>query len=157
MLPRSLRVVAVIQLLLGLSSAVGILVQLTLGHVNLDFGVLGIPIYFGLKRLSSSWRTCALAFLWVGLIIAPVMFFLGVAAQRPAYFGVFGFRLASVSPLWLSVAALPLFVLLLWQYRVLTRPEIRSLFLHAVEGLPANQPQQPASAATALAAERLIR
>lgn len=146
MLPRSLRVVAAIQLLFGLSSAFGILFQLGQGRVNLDFGVLGIPIYFGLKRLSSGWRTCALVLLWVELIIASAMFFLGLAAQPPAYFKVFGVGLASVSPLWLSIAALPLFALALWQYRVLTRSEIRSLFLHAVEGASADQPQPPASA-----------
>jgi hypothetical protein len=129
MLPRDLRVVAVIQLVGGLASAVGMVVQLTRNHLNLDFGVLGIPIYFGLMRLSSGWRTCALVFLWFSLILAPVVFFVGLAAQHPAWFGMFGVRLASVSPVWLSVAALLLFVLSLWQYRVLTRPGVRTLFL----------------------------
>jgi hypothetical protein len=130
MLPRALQVVAVIQLLAGLVAVVGILVQLTRSHVNVDFNVLGIPICFGLRRFSSAWRTCALAFLWSGLLFAPVMFFVGLVRERPAWFGVFGVRLASVPPSWLAIAALPLFAITLWQYRVLTRPDIRSLFLH---------------------------
>jgi hypothetical protein len=134
MIPRSLRVVAVIQLLSGLSSVAGILVHLTQNHINLDFGVLGIPIYFGLRRLSSGWRTCALVFLWFGLLVAPVIFFLGLVAHSPAYFQFFGIRFASISPVWLSIAAVPLFLLSLWQYRVLTRPGIRSLFLHPAKG-----------------------
>jgi len=129
MLPRALRGVAVIQFLAGLAAVVGILVQLTRSHVNIDFNVLGIPICFGLRRLSSGWRICALAVLWPGLLFLPVMFLVGLVQERPAWFGVFGVRLASVPPLWLAIAALPLFVITLWQYRVLTRPDIRPLFL----------------------------
>jgi hypothetical protein len=138
MLPRSLRAVAVIQLVVGLGAVVGILVQLTRNHVILDFNVLGIPICFGLRRLSSGWRTCTLVFLWIGLIGAPVMFVLGLGAQRPAIFGVFGVRLASVPSAWLAIAALLVFGLCWWQYRVLTSPEVRSLFLRPVAGMPAS-------------------
>src|SRR5690606_32759624 len=113
---------------------VGILVQLVQHHVDVDFGVLGIPIYFGLRRLSSGWRTCALVLLWISLLMSPVLFALGLAARSPAYFTLFGIRLANISPVWVSVAAVVVFLLSLWQYRVLTRPEIRSLFLRPAEG-----------------------
>ncbi len=79
-------------------------------------------------RLSRGWRTCALVFLWLGMLLAPVAFFMGLAANSPAYFQVLGVRLASISPVWLSVVSVPYFILNFWQYRVLTRPDIRSLF-----------------------------
>jgi hypothetical protein len=129
MIPRALRFVAVIQLLGGLAAAAGIVVQMMHGHLNLDFGVLGIPIFFGLTNLRCGWRTCALVFIWVGILLAPIAFFLGLAAQSPAYLLVFGIRLADVSPVWLSVVSVPVFLLQVWQYQVLTRPDVRSLFL----------------------------
>jgi len=102
---------------------------MTQGHFSLDLGVLGIPIYFGLMRRSGGWRTCALVFLWVGMLMAPVAFITGLASGSPAYFKVFGVQLSSLSPVWLSVVSVPFFLLNLWQYRVLTHPEIRASFL----------------------------
>lgn len=112
-----------------MASAIGILVQLTRGHLSLDLGVLGIPIYFGLLRRSSGWRTWALVFAWVGMLVSPAAFLLGLASRNPAYFKVFGLQLASLSPVWLSVVSVPFFFLNVWQYRVLTHPEIRASFL----------------------------
>ena len=132
MIPTALRVVALMHLVFGLLSVAGILVQLTRGQINLDFGVLGIPIYFGLMRFSNGWRTCALVFTWFGMIMAPIIFILGIALRMPAYFQIFGIPLGSVSPIWISVAVVPGFLLSLWQYSVLTRDDIRSLFHNPV-------------------------
>lgn len=118
-----------ILLICGLRAVVGILMRLTANHLILDFGVLGIPIYFGLMRLSSGWRTCALVFLWISMLMALVLFSLGLASHAPAHLQVLGARVASISPVWLSVASIPYLVFMLWQYRVLTRPEIARLFL----------------------------
>jgi hypothetical protein len=68
-------------------------------------------------------------FIWAGILLAPVAFFLGLVSQSPAYFHVFGIRLADVSPVWLSVVSVPFFFLHVWQYQALTRPDVRSLFL----------------------------
>src|SRR5262245_12705468 len=132
-LPRALRVVAVIQLLGGLYSVADMLLQLMWNHVLFNIGVLGIPIYYGLRRLSSGWRSCALFFLWVGLVLAAGMFLFGLIGRGPAYFGICGVRLASIPQVVLSIVALPLFFFFLWQYRVLTRPDIRALFLPPTE------------------------
>ena len=106
--------------------------------MDLDFGVLGIPISFGLMRWSNGWRTCALVFLWAGMLLAPVAFFLGLSEQPPAAFKVFGVQLAFVSAVWLSVLSVPFFLLNVWQYRVLTQPEIRSSFLQPAATQPAS-------------------
>jgi len=131
MVPRALRVVALIHWAGGVLAAAGIVVNLFHDRLFLDLDLLGIPIYYGLLRLSSGWRTCALVFLWGDLIATPLMFLVGLVGKPPAFVLVLGVRLESISPVWMSVLAVPAFILALWQYRVLTRPEIRSLFTSA--------------------------
>lgn len=129
MIPSSLRVVSWIQLVRGLIAAAGILVALVQGHLSLDFGVLGILIFFGLRKLRQGWRTCALVFLWLDMLAAVVVLVPGLTAHPTADFALLGVWLARVSPFGLCVLAILHFALAVWQYRVLTRPAIRSLFL----------------------------
>jgi hypothetical protein len=128
MIPKALRVVAWIHLLGGLLSLAGVVSQLTHDRFLLDFGILGIPIYFGLMERSNGWRTCAIVILQIDLLLVPCVFVLGLVSHAPARFQVSGVELARVSPLWLAVLAVPIFVLAWWQYRVLQRPEIEALF-----------------------------
>jgi hypothetical protein len=119
----------VIHLVGGLMSAARIVVQLTQGTIGLDLGVLGIPIYFGLMRLSSGWRSCALVFIWLGILVTPVIFVFGLEARLPAQLHIFGIPVGSISPIWISVVSVALLLLNLWQYRVLTRDDIKRLFV----------------------------
>jgi hypothetical protein len=41
-----------------------------------------------------------------------------------------GVRYGNISALWMSAVAVPFFCLSLWEYRVLTRPDVRALFIH---------------------------
>ena len=136
MIPTSLRVVALLQLLGGLSAVAGMLVGLPAGSIHLDLGVAGIPTYFGLMRLSDVWRTWAVAFAWMGMLASAALFTFGLLAHVPAELQIFGVRYGNISARWGSAVALPMFVLSLWQYRVLTRPDVRALFLqHAPEAI----------------------
>ena len=126
--PTSLKVVAVLFIIGGVLAVIEILVALTHGRININFGVLGLFIGPGLLRFSRGWRTCGLVFLWIGVIVIPIIFLIGLTGRMPTYFMVFGVRLARIHPWWVSVAAVPFFLLVLWQYRVLTRPDIRRLF-----------------------------
>jgi hypothetical protein len=126
--PTSLKVVAVLFIIGGVLAVIEILVALTHGRININFGVLGLFIGPGLLRFSRGWRTCGLIFLWIGLIVIPIIFLIGLTGTFPTYFMVFGVRVARIHPWWVLVAAVPFFLLVLWQYRVLTRPDIRRLF-----------------------------
>lgn len=128
MIPRALRIVAVLHLLSGIVSAVGTVLLLLQSHVYLDLGVLGIPIYYGLLRLSSGWRTCALVWLWLSMLTMPVVVLIAWLTNEPAPLRIFGLQLSALSPFSLTVLSIPMFLLALWQYRVLTRPDIRALF-----------------------------
>ena len=127
-IPTALNIVSILFLLGGLSSAIGMTARLLNGHVHLDFGVLGIPTYFGLRRYSRGWRIYALVCIWSVLVASPIVFVMGFVVSQPVDFRIFGMNAGKVSPLWLTIGSLPLFVFSLWQLRVLTREDIRERF-----------------------------
>jgi hypothetical protein len=128
-IPTALRVVAYIHLVIGILSVIGFIVPLFHGTISIPFGILYIPIFFGLLNLRNGWRVCAMVLLWFGLISIPIIFLVGLSGALPTYFDFFGHKSARV-PGWIgSVATIPFFLLALWQYRVLVRPDVRRLFL----------------------------
>jgi hypothetical protein len=127
-IPTSLKIVAALFLLGGICSAIEVLVSLLHGHISINFGVLGLFIGPGLLRLSPGWRTCALVFLWLGMIVVPIAAVLFMTASGPAEFTLFGQKVGPAPKgLGVVIAALA-FGLAVWQYRVLTRPDVRRLF-----------------------------
>ena len=143
-IPGVLRAVAIIHLVMGVGALAEVFVHLSRNFYQLNLGVLGIPICFGLLRLGRGWRTCALALLWVGLLLVPIAFLMGVSGSGPATFGVLGIPVGQLPRPWLSLVAAAMFMLLLWQYRVLVRPGVSRLF--SADQAPANRTQQPTGA-----------
>ena len=126
--PASLKIVAGLFIFGGICSAIEVIVSLMHNHINLNFGVLGLFIGPGLRRFSPSWRTCALVFLWIGLIGIPIIAFVLMTRPGPLDLKVFGQKVGHApEELGLAIAAVA-FLLTLWQYRVLTRPDVRDLF-----------------------------
>jgi hypothetical protein len=129
-LPLSLRLVACLTILLGIGSAVDVVVDLFRGTLSINLGVLQIPAGIGLFRLSRGWRTFALVFIWLGIIgvgLVALTFAMGGTAKimflpRPLMDYSRELTLAS-HVVWLG--------LLLWELRVLTTPRVKRLF-----GLP---------------------
>jgi hypothetical protein len=132
-IPTPLSAVAYLFLIMAVLSVVDIAVSASRGHIHPNFGFLGLWIYAGLRRYSRGWRTCALVFLWLGFIscgclVALFLFCMVFNAAHVIQFGFTDLKNSEVEFIWpLAVFAL-FFVLQIWQYRVLTRPEIRSLF-----------------------------
>lgn len=134
-LPLSLKVVAILFILGGISSAIEVFVSLMRSHININFGVLGILIGIGLFRLRQGWRSCALVFTWIGLIAAPIIGLLFLSHPGPLDFSVFGQKVGH-APKELGVSmVLILFIYSIWQYRTLTRRDVRLLFMD--RGYPA--------------------
>lgn len=125
--PTPLKVVASLFILVGVCSLIEILVSLMYGRIFLNLGVLGLFIGFGLLRLSRGWRTCGLVFLWIGMIGVPVVAILFISVGGPTI-RFFGQKVGHASPSLGIAAAVVGFLITLWQYRVLTRPEVRELF-----------------------------
>jgi len=126
--PTSLKIVAGLFIFGGVCSAIELVVSLMHSHININFGVLGLFIGPGLLRFSRGWRTCALVFLWIAMIGVPIIALLFMASQGPLDFKVFGQKVGHVSKEFGLAIAVILFLLSFWQYRVLTRPDVRTLF-----------------------------
>lgn len=127
-IPVSLKIVAVLFILGGVSAAIEIVVSLMHGRVNINFGVLGLFIGPGLLALKRGWRTCGLVFLWIGMIFAPIIGVLMLIQSGPVYFHLFGQRAGDTSKAIGLIVVVAVFLLCFWQYRVLTRPDVRRLF-----------------------------
>lgn len=125
--PRVLRVVAGLFVFSGVCAVIEVVVSLFHSHLNLNLGVLALWIGPGLLRHSRTWRTWALVVLWFGLIGLPFfcLFALGRSTIDFKFFGV----PAGQIPAEIGLAfAIPMLLLIVWQYRVLTRPDIKALF-----------------------------
>ena len=112
----------------GIFAALEVLVSLTRGSINLNFVVLGIFIGLGLLRFRRGWRTCALVFTWIGLVLVPVFALLVLGGAHPIHVKLFGQRVGSTSPGTALFIAVTFFAVVLWQYRVLTRRDVVQLF-----------------------------
>lgn len=131
--PASLRVVAGLFVFAGVCAAIEIIVSLFCGRLSLNLSMLGLWIGPGLLRHDRTWRTWALVFLWFGLIGLP-LFCLLALGHAPLKFKLFGIVLGKVPPVFGLAMAAVIFPIILWQYRVLTRPDIRQLFTDGLDG-----------------------
>jgi hypothetical protein len=127
-IPAPLKIVAWLFIIGGIFACIDIVTSLRKGHVNLNLAIIGIFIGFGLLKLHRGWRTCALVFLWIFFIGIPIisMFYL-TQPSSGFYIHIFGQPLPR-NPIIILLIDIIIFLLLLWMYRVLIRPEIRSLF-----------------------------
>jgi hypothetical protein len=128
-LPLALRMVALLFLFQGICSVITIVVCALNNRLQLDFGFLGIFIYFGLLRLSSGWRTCALVLTWIGLLLIPIVMILSLGAPH-ANINFFGITGPEIPPFCVFLASFFWFGLALWQLKVLNRPDVTALFIH---------------------------
>ena len=127
-LPTSLIVVAVLFIIGGVFSVIEVLVSLAHSHISINFGVLGLFIGPGLLRVSRGWRTCALVFIWIALITIPIIGVLFITVDGLLDFNVFGQKVGHASKLFGLVIAAFVFAMAFWEYRVLTRSDVRRLF-----------------------------
>ena len=127
-IPIGLSVVSYVFFAMGILALVDIIGGAFRGSLNLDFNILGLWICAGLRRYSSGWRTCALVFLWLDMIALAVCLVYGFLGSGPAFIKIFGQRYADIPVIWVSGVAVIFFPLVFWMYRVLTRPNIRSMF-----------------------------
>ena len=128
-LPLSLRAVAWFTILVGIGTALTMIVALFHRKLSLNFGVLLIPAGFGLLRRDRGWRTFTLFMLWLGMIgfgAGFVLALVGVGKVSPN--SGFGPLRHFQSREMIGVSCAAMFLVELWQYRVLTRPVVRRLF-----------------------------
>lgn len=127
-IPTSLKVVAALFIVSGISSVIEIIVSLLDGRLSFNFGVLGLFIGAGLRRLNPTWRIWALVFTWFALVGTPLIGLIFLIIPGPLDFTLFGLKVGHAPKAAGVVAAVVFFLIAVWQYRVLTRPDVRALF-----------------------------
>jgi hypothetical protein len=128
-LPPSLKIVAWLFVISGILSAIDVVTAFCAGKLHLNFGVLCIFIGRGLLRLSPGWRTAALICLWFvfGIMLILLLATIGGCDMQVTWFGKRLHDTPETRMIGLLVLAL-WFALFFWEYRVLTRPDVRRLF-----------------------------
>ena len=132
-IPMSLKIVAVLFIFGGITAVIEMLAALTHSRISFNFGVLGLFIGPGLLALRTGWRTCALVFIWIGMIITPLFILLTLGHSGAVDFKVLGTKIGHVPQGIALIMAIIAFLICFWQYRVLTHPDIRGLFVKSTE------------------------
>ena len=127
-LPVALRAVAVLTFLQGVACVIEVILALRRGDVNINFGILFIPAAIGLYRLSQGWRTFVLFMLWIILFICPLVFFMILGNSVSPLIKIMGVPMGTVGPAPALVIVALIFIISLWEYWVLTRRDVRTLF-----------------------------
>ncbi len=127
-LPISLKVVALLFIICGILSILEMIGHLISGHININFGALGVFVGPGLLKLKRGWRTCALVLIWFAMITLLIVSVVALFLTQPATLKIFGQEMGH-APAWtLSILGVILFAVALWEYRVLTSHQVRRLF-----------------------------
>jgi hypothetical protein len=135
---KTLELVSYIFLLVGLLALGQMIHHAVQGLFRFNFGVLGIAIFAGLRRYSPAWRVCALVFIWYSMITVAVALGVCFYAQSPVNTLIADDRqYSSWFSIGLPVALVMMLFVTLWQYRVLTHPAIRRLFMRETVPLAA--------------------
>lgn len=114
--PPSLKALAAVLILIGLSAAIDIVLALLQGRVSLNIGVIGF-IGFGLLALRPWCRDYALTWTWVTMLGVPLVVAYNLVFLNAPSAGEF-------------VVAGVLFAVALWAHWILRRPDVRALFGH---------------------------
>lgn len=125
--PLSLKIVAGLFMLEGLLTAIVVVVELFHDHLDLNLMLLGFWIGPGLLRHSPTWRKWALAFLWLGFFSSAVLFLLALF-RSPVDLRILGQAARPIPMFPVLLFSCATFLLVLWQYRVLIRPDVKQLF-----------------------------
>ena len=70
--PLKLKLVAISFLVIGVWCLIRMLHTIITSNFNIDFGILGVFICFGLLNHKKAWYNIALVWIWLEFIIAPI-------------------------------------------------------------------------------------
>lgn len=127
-LPLALRVVAWLTIGHGVFTLIGAINSVFHGRFHMDLTVLCIPAGIGLLKLRRGWRTFTLVIIWLMMITSPIIVVVALFSDTPAELRLLGLKKGPVVD-WVVIPGGVLFFLLsLWQYRVLTRWDVKALF-----------------------------
>ncbi|AQT67339.1 hypothetical protein STSP2_00483 [Anaerohalosphaera lusitana] len=128
-LPLSLRIVAALFILTGISGILEMIIGLFQDEFILNIGgILALLTGLGLLKLSSGWRSFALFVLWFYMIGIPAMLVFCAISDNDKM-QIFNKEIVNPPLLYDLAFMVPLFLIVLWMYHILTRPNVRKLFI----------------------------
>jgi hypothetical protein len=126
-MPAALVVVACLFIFGGVSCAIEMIATLARGGLSINLGVVNLFIGLGLLRRNPRSRSWALVFTWIGLVGAVILGLIVLFGPAPDL-RLFG-RTVGPAPKPLAIIMMLGWALFqLWQYWVLTRPDVQDLF-----------------------------
>lgn len=127
-IPTSLKIVAILFLINGIFAVIDVIEAFMNNTISVNFSVLELFIGLGLLRLSRGWHKVAIVYTWIGLIMIAISIVVFMLASDPLEFSLFDQQVGHVSKEWGVGLVGGFFLIMLWIYRVLTRPDVRELF-----------------------------
>ena len=128
--PLSLRIVAFIFLVIGIGGLYGILESLLKERfLEINIGVLGLPVCYGLLKHRQVWRTLAFIFIWIEIIGSLIAMGILIFNREVTVFKLFGVSSQTMSFPIALVTLGALLLLALWQNKVLTSKNIKEMFI----------------------------
>lgn len=128
-IPVSLKIIAWLYMISGTLDAIGILRALANNHFSINLGIIYIFAGIGLLKLRSGWRTFSLVMLWLGFIIAPLVLISMTSTDTSINFTLLGQSAGFISKSTALIFGVLIYALMIWEYRVLTRADVRELFV----------------------------
>jgi hypothetical protein len=130
--PRALTIVASLFMISGVVALIGVATDLVFhGRINIDFSVLNFWIGRWLLAGEPRGRQWALFVIQLSLVFLPLAGVILSLTPASPELRVFGVLVGHTSVLFACVFVASVWALQLWQYRVLNRADIRSLFREA--------------------------
>jgi len=127
-LPLALKAVAWVEIFQGLAAVGAIIHSAVMGWPNADPGYLSIPAGIFLLRLQRTWRLYLLVTSWISFVLLPLIGVATFLLEEPLDIRILNVNTKVLSDGTIALFAGTLFLIMIWQYRVLTRPEVKELF-----------------------------
>lgn len=128
-IPVSLKIVAWLYIITGISAGIDIMGSLTSDRPVANLVVIHFFAGVGLLKLRADWRTYSLVVIWLSLINTLQAFCEMLSATVSIDFVLFGKKVGNFSKPTSLIFGAAIFTLIIWVYRVLTRPDVKELFI----------------------------
>ena len=126
--PLSLLLVAALFTLGGVFSVIHTLISLAHYRIRFDVGIIGLFVGIGLAKYSSAWRKCALALIWLTMLLSTFSIVFFVTRQSEFHVKLFGLPVGFASSNAAAMYSALILLVAFLKYRVLRHPPIAKLF-----------------------------
>ncbi|MDA1316759.1 MAG: hypothetical protein O3B87_01900 [bacterium] len=126
--PTSLKIVAGLYILLGVNSLWQMISSISQNSFSINFGFMALFVGYGLLKLKNVWRKSALIISWLIFLMIAIIGIILRTYPETVNISMLGGSGDNIPKTYGYVILAIFFLINLWQYRILTNKEIKSLF-----------------------------